>query len=597
MYRAPVTEILHTLLKVTGTKTSGFAKVLQEERFGDLSLDLLNAILDEAARFTENRITPLRQSSDQEGARLQDGQVTTAKGWKELYQDWAAAGWNSLTGAADYGGQALPISLSVAVNEMWNSGSLGFAIGPILTIGAVEALEQHASQAIKDIYLPKLISGEWMGTMNLTEPQAGSDLGALRCRAERRDDGTYRIFGQKIFITYGEHDLTDNIIHMVLARLPDAPEGSRGISLFLVPKFLVKADGGLGQHNDVICAGLEHKLGLHASPTCTMIFGNGKGEDSKAGAVGYLIGEENRGLACMFTMMNNARLLVGIQGVGVAEAATQKAITYAKERIQGRSGGTPSSAAAEPIIVHPDVQLMLLTMKALTQAARSIAYNCAFALDMAKTAEPDQRHFWTNRASLLTPLAKAFSTDIGVEVASLGVQVHGGMGYIEETGAAQLLRDARITPIYEGTNGIQAIDLVIRKLPLEDGEHIHGFIAELCQDAEAAAQAAQPELQQCGIALTNAIRDLEQATGYLQQCLAAKNTDDALAGASAYLRLLSLTAGAAYLLRSALSESQENHIHLSQFFDAYILPETAALKQIIVDGAHILQAAKAILNS
>ncbi|WP_374829787.1 acyl-CoA dehydrogenase [Paenochrobactrum pullorum] len=597
MYRAPVTEILHTLLKVTGTKTSGFAKVLQEERFGDLSLDLLNAILDEAARFTENRITPLRQSSDQEGARLQDGQVATAKGWKELYQDWAAAGWNSLTGAADYGGQALPISLSVAVNEMWNSGSLGFAIGPILTIGAVEALEQHANQAIKDIYLPKLISGEWMGTMNLTEPQAGSDLGALRCRAERRDDGTYRIFGQKIFITYGEHDLTDNIIHLVLARLPDAPEGSRGISLFLVPKFLVKADGGLGQHNDVICAGLEHKLGLHASPTCTMIFGDGKGEDSKAGAVGYLIGEENRGLACMFTMMNNARLLVGIQGVGVAEAATQKAITYAKERIQGRTGGTPSSAAAEPIIVHPDVQLMLLTMKALTQAARSIAYNCAFALDMAKMAEPDQRHFWTNRASLLTPLAKAFSTDIGVEVASLGVQVHGGMGYIEETGAAQLLRDARITPIYEGTNGIQAIDLVIRKLPLEDGEHIHGFIAELSQDAEAAAQAAQPELQQCGIALTNAIRDLEQATGYLQQCLAAKNTDDALAGASAYLRLLSLTAGAAYLLRSALSESQENHIHLSQFFDAYILPETAALKQIIVDGAHILQAAKAILNS
>ncbi|GAA0592418.1 acyl-CoA dehydrogenase [Paenochrobactrum glaciei] len=604
MYRAPVTDILHTLLKVTGTKAKGLEQVLQEERFGDLSQDLLSAILDEAARFTENRIVPLRQSGDQEGATLQEAHVTTAKGWKELYQDWAAAGWNSLTGATDYDGQGLPVSLSVAVNEMWNAGSLGFAIGPILTIGAVEALEQHASQAIKDTYLPKLISGEWMGTMNLTEPQAGSDLGALRCRAERRDDGTYRIFGQKIFITYGEHDLTDNIIHLVLARLPDAPEGSRGISLFLVPKFLSKQDGSLGQRNDVFCAGLEHKLGIHASPTCTMIFGDSKGifgdgtgELNEAGAVGYLIGEENRGLACMFTMMNNARLLVGIQGVGVAEAATQKAIAYAKERMQGRNSGKPSSTQAEAIIVHPDVQRMLLTMKALTQAARSIAYNCAFALDMANMAEPDQQGFWANRASLLTPLAKAFSTDTGVEVASLGVQVHGGMGYIEETGAAQLLRDARITPIYEGTNGIQAIDLVTRKLPLEDGQHIHGFIAELSQEADAAAQAQSPELQQCGTALSNAISDLKQATSYCQECLANKKTDDALAGATAYLRLLSLTAGAAYLVRSALNDSQEARIHLSQFFNAYILPETMALKQSIIGGAHILQAAKTILNA
>ncbi|MBB6261806.1 hypothetical protein FHS77_002372 [Paenochrobactrum gallinarii] len=597
MYRAPVTDILHTLLKVTGTKTTGLEQALQEERFGDLSQDLLSAILDEAARFTENRIVPLRQSGDQEGATLQEAHVTTAKGWKELYQDWAAAGWNSLTGSPDYDGQGLPVSLSVAVNEMWNAGSLGFAIGPILTIGAVEALEQHASQAIKDTYLPKLISGEWMGTMNLTEPQAGSDLGALRCRAERHDDGTYRIFGQKIFITYGEHDLSDNIIHLVLARLPDAPEGSRGISLFLVPKFLSKQDGSLGQRNDVFCAGLEHKLGIHASPTCTMIFGDGSGESNEAGAVGYLIGEENRGLACMFTMMNNARLLVGIQGVGVAEAATQKAIAYAKERMQGRSSGTPSSAQAEAIIVHPDVQRMLLTMKALTQAARSIAYNCAFALDMANMAEPDQKSFWENRASLLTPLAKAFSTDTGVDVASLGVQVHGGMGYIEETGAAQLLRDARITPIYEGTNGIQAIDLVTRKLPLEDGQHIHGFITELSQEADAAAQAKRPELQQCGIALSNAINDLKQATSYLQKCLADKKTDDALAGATAYLRLLSLTAGAAYLLRSALSESHEARIHLSQFFNGYILVETMALKHSIIGGAHILQAAKTILNA
>lgn len=600
MYRAPVTDILHTLLKVTGVKNTRLEQIMQEERFGDLTQDLLKTILGEAARFTENRIIPLRSIGDREGATLDKGKVTTATGWKELYQDWAAAGWNSLTGSPDHDGQGLPIALSVAVNEMWNSGSLGFAIGSILTIGAVEALEKHASQPIKEVYLPKLISGEWMGTMNLTEPQAGSDLGALRCRAERHDDGTYRLFGQKIFITYGEHDLTDNIIHLVLARLPDAPEGSKGISLFLVPKFLVKPDGSLGQRNDVFCAGLEHKLGIHASPTCTMIFGNsgdGNSELAEAGAVGYLIGEENRGLACMFTMMNNARLLVGIQGVGVAEAATQQAIAYAQERKQGRSSQTLASAPADAIIKHADVQRMLLTMKALTQAARSIAYNCAFALDMANMAEPDQQNFWANRASLLTPLAKAFSTDIGVEVASLGVQIYGGMGYIEETGAAQLLRDARITPIYEGTNGIQAIDLVTRKLPLENGQHIHQFIDELRQEATQATQAKLPELQQSGTCLNAALDELEQTTRYLQNCLKTKELDDALAGASAYLRLLSLTAGGVYLLRSALSEEQDERIHLSQFFNAYILPETIALKQSIIIGAKTLQAAKAIFNN
>ena len=590
MYRAPVSEISHTLLHV-----AGLAKALDDQRFPELSADLIAAILDEAGRFAADRIEPLRTTGDRQGAKLENGVVTTTPGWPQLYKDWAEGGWNALTGTPDYGGQGLPTLLSVAVSEMWNSGSLGFAIAPTLTMGAVEAIEKHASQQLKDIYLAKLISGEWMGTMNLTEPQAGSDVGALRSRAERRADGSYRIFGQKIFITYGEHDLTDNIVHLVLARLPDAPAGTRGISLFLVPKFLVNADGSLGRRNDVFCSGLEHKMGIHASPTCTMIYGDGYVEGEEAGAIGWLIGEENRGLNCMFTMMNNARLLVGIQGVGVAEAAYQQALHYARERKQGRAAGSKPTDGMSPIIEHPDVQRMLLTMKALTQIARSITYSCAHAIDLSHVTTDEQAQFWSDRAGLLTPLAKSFATDIGVDVASLGIQVHGGMGFIEETGAAQLLRDARITPIYEGTNGIQAIDLVTRKLPLGNGRHIHGFLDELQQDADQAAAVNRPDLGETATRLTTAIGQAREATDWLQKALAEGRLNEALAGATAYQRLLSLVAGGAYLARGALGADNTGRAQLCRFFAENLLAEVGSLKDVVIGGAASLAAVQAAL--
>ena len=430
-YTAPVRDIGFTLKHV-----AGLAPALQNGRFGDLSEDLVDAILEEAGRFATEEVAPLNEIGDRHGTPLSDGTVTMPPGWKDVYRAWSEAGWNGLTADPDFGGQGLPTSLYAATLEMWNSGSLAYGIGPTLTIGAIEALQAHASDALKEKYLARLVSGEWMATMNLTEPQAGSDLNALRSRAEPAGDGTYRIFGQKIYITYGEHDLTDNIIHLVLARLPDAPAGTRGISLFLVPKFLVGDDGAIGARNDVFCNGVEHKLGIHASPTCTMIYGDGY-DGAEPGAIGWLIGGENRGLACMFTMMNNARLAVGIQGVAAAEAAYQKALAYAGERRQGRAGKAAGEGMS-PIVDHPDVRRNLLTMKALTQAIRSICYTCAHAIDMAELCEGDEAVFWQDRANLLTPIAKAFSTDVGVEVASIGIQVHGGMGYVEETGARPL---------------------------------------------------------------------------------------------------------------------------------------------------------------
>lgn len=367
MYKAPVEEILFTLKHVAGLNDA-----LSSGNLGDLSEDIVDAVIAEAGRFAGDEIAPLAEVGDRQGATLNGHNVKSPDGWAALYKSWAEGGWGSLSGPEAFGGQALPHMLLVATFEMWNSGAMGFAIGPTLTIGAVEALEAHASDAIKTKYLPKMVSGEWMGSMNLTEPNAGSDLGVMKTRAERKPDGTYRIFGQKIFITYGEHDFSDNIVHLVLARLPDAPAGSRGISLFVVPKFLVNDDGSLGARNDVHVHSLEHKMGIHGSPTCTMIYGDGKFGD-EPGAIGWLVGEENKGLACMFTMMNNARLMVGMQGVAIAEAATQKAIAYAKERVQGRAPGWQGEGMS-PIIEHPDVARMLATMKAVTQGARAIAY-------------------------------------------------------------------------------------------------------------------------------------------------------------------------------------------------------------------------------
>jgi acyl-CoA dehydrogenase len=592
MYRAPVEEISFTLKHVAGLKAG-----LDEGAFGDLSEDLVDAILEEAGRFATDEVAPLRKVGDEKGAVLKDAEVTTPPGWKELYRRWIDGGWNALQGPEEYGGQALPAMLGVAALEMWNSGSMGFAIGPTLTMGAVEAMEKHATEDLKKKYLEKLVSGEWMGTMNLTEPQAGSDLAALRTRAERAGDGTYRIFGQKIFITYGEHDFTDNIVHMVLARLPDAPAGTRGISLFLVPKFFVNDDGSLGGRNDVFCSGLEEKLGIHGSPTCTMIYGDGFVKGSEAGAVGWLIGEENKGLACMFTMMNNARLAVGMQGVAVAEAAFQKALAYANERRQGKASTWQGEGMA-PIVHHPDVQRNLLTMKALTQTARAISYSCAHALDMARSAEGDQKLHWQDRANLLTPIAKAFSTDVGVDVASLGVQIHGGMGFIEETGAAALYRDARIAPIYEGTNGIQAIDLVMRKLPQGGGEHVFDYISELAEIVSALRTSNLHGFGQTANAIDNALDDLSNATRHLQKLAADGRADEALAGATPYLRLFALASGGAYLARGALAEQNEARQALCRFFAENLLGETRALKERVVGGgASLSAAAKSLISA
>ncbi len=584
MYRAPVSEIGHVLKHV-----AGLSDAIETGRFEQLSDDLVDAIIEEAGRYASEEIAPLAKIGDSHGTPLKDAEITMPPGWKKLYADWIAGGWAALAGPAEYGGQDLPTMLSVATFEMWNSASLSFGIGPTLTCGAVEAIDAHASDGLKDIYLEKMVSGEWMGTMNLTEPHAGSDLGTVRCRAESIGDGSYRIFGQKIFITYGEHDLTDNIVHLVLARLPDAPEGYRGLSLFLVPKYLVNDNGTVGARNDVHCASIEHKLGIHASPTCTMIYGDGFA-GKEPGAAGWLVGQQNRGLACMFTMMNSARLLVGIQGVGVAEAAYQLALDYARERRQGHAVDHQGEGMA-PIILHADIRRSLLTMRALTGAARAICYACAHAIDLGRQHDGER---WRERANLLTPIAKAFATDIGVEVASIGLQVHGGMGYIEETGAARLLRDARIAPIYEGTNGIQAIDLVTRKLPLANGEAIASYISELRQISAEVAASSRTEFGTTGEKLATALDEFDAAKDWLLAQLKAGETDTALAGATPFLRLAGLAAGGCYLAKSALVSDGDNahdRTTLARFFAENNVGECAALRSSVTGGADSLRQA------
>ncbi|MCB1459344.1 MAG: acyl-CoA dehydrogenase [Nitratireductor sp.] len=588
MYRAPVSEIAFALKQVAGMKEAMESGVL-----GDLGEDLVDAVLEEAGRFASEEIAPLNKVGDRHGTPCKDGVVTTPPGWRETYKAWSERGWNAIAGPVEHGGQGLPTMMAVAVAEMWNSASMAFGLGPLLTIGAIEALDKHGSDALKSTYLEKLVSGEWMGTMNLTEPQAGSDLNALKARAERRDDGTYRIFGQKIFITYGEHDLTENICHLVLARLPDAPAGTRGISLFMVPKFLVNEDGSLGARNDVWCQSVEHKLGIHGSPTCVMLYGDGK-FGNEPGAVGWLIGEENRGLACMFTMMNNARLNVGTQGVAIAEAAYQHALAYAKDRRQGKAPGATGEGMS-PIIDHPDIASTLLTMKAQVQAARAICYSCAHALDMARAGGEDAT-FWSERASLLTPIAKAYSTDIGVEVANQGVQIHGGMGFIEETGAAQFLRDSRINPIYEGTNGIQSIDLVMRKLPLSGGEAVTRYIGELRAIAEAVRASNRDGFGATASELGNALDDVAETTQWMLTAMAEGRQEEVLAGATAYLRQFGLVAGGAYLAKAGLASGDENRAHLARFFAENFLSECRAIKSRVMFGASSMLAARQLLD-
>ena len=595
MYRAPLSDIAFTLNHIAGLR-----EAISAGLFPNVSEELLETILSEAGRFAAEEIAPLNRVGDQDPPRLENGAVTMPPGWRKVYRRWQEAGWNALGAPEEVGGQALPMLISAAMQEMWNGASMAFGIGPTLTMGAIEALVRHAAPELQERYLPPIASGEWMATMNLTEPQAGSDLGALKTRAERRDDGSYRLFGQKIFITYGEHDLTDNIVHLVLARLPDAPPGSKGISLFLVPKMLPGPDGML-RRNDLVCAGLEHKLGIHGSPTCTMIYGDGSAAEAgaEAGAVGWLLGEEHRGLACMFTMMNNARLMVGVQGVGIAERALQQASAYAAERRQGRAADWTGDCMS-PIIRHPDVRRMLLTMRGLTAASRAICYACAHAIDMAHMdaglsgGAGHDRNFWSERADLLTPVAKAFATDAGIEVASLGVQVHGGMGYIEEAGAAQHFRDARIAAIYEGTNGIQAIDLVTRKLPQSGGGHVRQFIRELREIAERSRAMNRADFGRMGARLSASLDDLDSATEHLLSELAAGRNEAALAGATPYLRLFGLAAGGCYLAKGALAAAGEPgpasalRIGTARFFAERLCPETAALATAVEEGAEAL---------
>jgi alkylation response protein AidB-like acyl-CoA dehydrogenase len=582
-YRAPVADIAFAL-----KHAARFAQARADGIY-DLDDDVLDAVLEEAGKFASDVIAPLNRVGDLHGTPFRDGKVTTPPGWKDAYTSWAAAGWNGLASPEPWGGQGLPHAVNAACIEMWNSGSMAFGIGPVLTMAAINALAQHGTDALKQSYLPKLISGEWMGTMQLTEPQAGSDVGALRTKAERARDGTYLISGSKIFITYGEHDLTDNIIHFVLARLPDAPAGTRGISLFLVPKFMLNGDGSIGARNDVRAHSIEHKVGIHASPTCTMVYGD------SGGATGFLVGEENRGMACMFTMMNEARLAVALQGVAVAEAATQQATAYARERRQGqavgRAAGTPAAQAAA-IIDHVDVRRMLMSMRALTRAARAICYAVAVAIDRSQRAGDDTaRKTAHERASLLTPVAKAFATDIGSEVASLGVQVHGGMGYIEETGAAQLFRDARIAQIYEGTNGIQAIDLVTRKLPLAGGAAVGAYLDELRATVVAVKATNDPGFGATGTRLGEAVDHLARTTAWLQSKLDSE-PEAALAGATPYLRLFGLAAGGCMLadealaaLRLAGDADAPARIAAARFFAENLTTAAGGLAATVTEGA------------
>jgi alkylation response protein AidB-like acyl-CoA dehydrogenase len=587
-FTAPVADIAFTL-----KHTAGLSRAIAAGLYGDLTEDVLDAVLAEAGKFATDVIAPLNVVGDRHGTPFKDGVVTTPPGFKEAYAAWAGAGWNGLAAATEWGGQGLPHAVNAACIEMWNAAAMAFALGPFLTMGAVEAMQAHASDALKQAYLPKLVSGEWTGTMELTEPQAGSDVGALRTRAQRTPDGSYRITGQKIFITYGEHDLTGNIIHFVLARLPDAPAGTRGISLFLVPKFLLGKDGAPGARNDLRCHSIEHKLGIHGSPTCTMIYGD------NGGATGFIVGEENRGLNCMFTMMNNARLNVGLQGVAIAERATQAAFAYARERRQGRAGNG-AAGAPSAIVEHPDVRRMLLTMRSLTRAARAICYSTGVAIDAARHApDAEARRLADDRAALLTPIAKAFSTDIGTEVASLGGQVHGGMGFIEETGAAQLYRDARIAQIYEGTNGIQAVDLVARKLPLSDGAAVRAYIDELRRTAAAVAASNDPAFGATGVRLIEAVDSLARATEWLL-AQRGKSADAALAGATPYLRLFGLASGGcalAYEARAALRLAGGNGAHdageraaLARFFAENLAVQAGGLERTVTEGADSVSA-------
>ncbi len=540
--------------------------------------ELTNQILDEAARLAGQVWAPLNQSGDREGCLLENGVVRTPKGFVDAYGAYVEGGWNGLAIDSDHGGMGLPSTLATAVQEMWHGSNLALGLCPLLTLGAIQALITHADPALRAAYLPKLTAGKWTATMNLTEPQAGSDLGEIRTRAVR-DGDRFRIHGQKIYITFGEHDLAENIIHLVLARAPDGAPGTGGLGLYLVPKFLPDGDGNPGVRNDLRCVSLEHKLGIHGSPTAVMAYGDNDG------AIGYQVGDEFGGIACMFTMMNAARIAVGLQGVGVAERAYQRAVEYARTRVQSR----PLNGGKQPvaIIQHPDVRRMLLTMRALTEAARAVTYYTTAQADIARR-HPDAaaRDHANARVELLTPIVKAWCTDISTEVASLGIQVHGGMGYIEETGAAQHWRDARITPIYEGTNGIQANDLLGRKLLRDQGAAMHDLIAEL--QTAATAFAKSPATASFATTFAPAVGNLEAATAWLLDH-GARDLNETFAGATAYLHLTGQVVGAWLMGRAASAGGDTAFVQHKQltadYFASAILPQTNALRAAITGAA------------
>ncbi len=562
------------------------AEIARLPGYEDASPDVVDAVLEEAGKLATEVLSPLNRIGDTEGARHTGDGVRTATGWPEAYRAFVDGGWNGVGCNPEFGGQGLPKLVSTAVAEMWNSANLSFALGPMLTQGAIEAIEVHGSDAQRATYLERMVTGEWMGTMNLTEPQAGSDLSVVRTRAVPAGDH-YLISGQKIYITYGEHDLTENIIHLVLGRLQDAPAGTRGLSLFIVPKFLVNADGSLGARNDVRCVSIEHKLGIHGSPTAVMAYGE------QGGAVGYLIGEPNRGLEYMFTMMNNARHAVGLEGVAIGERAYQHALHYARERVQGKPVGY-TGQGVPAIVEHADVRRMLMTMRAMTEAMRALAYVCGAAFDRGnRETDAGRRAYYQRRGDLLTPIVKGWSTETGVKLASLGVQVHGGMGFVEETGAAQYLRDVRITPIYEGTTGVQAQDLVGRKTQRDGGHGARELIAEMKSVAAALSACDDTRARTIGRELDAGVAALE---GALTWVLGAAALDPRLpaAGSVHYLELWGVVCGGWLLGQSALICLQGNgtdaefdaaKIETARFYALQVLPEAAMLEHKIVHGS------------
>ena len=581
-YTAPVRDITFVLNNVVG-----LADIAKLDGYEDATPDLVEAILEESARFTADVLAPLNWAGDQQGSQWNEGEVVTPDGWKEAYAQFIENGWNSLSFPTEFGGQGLPMTVAAAVQEMWKSANLSFGLCPSLTQGAVEAIAHHASDELQRRYLPKMVEGVWTGTMNLTEPQAGSDLAAMRTCAEPSGDH-YLIKGQKIYITYGEHDLTENIIHLVLARLPDAPEGVKGISLFIVPKFMINDDGSIGERNDVKCLSIEHKLGIRASPTCVMSYGDNQG------AVGYLVGKEHYGLMYMFTMMNQARHAVGVEGYSMAERAYQQALSYARDRKQGKTllGKDEQDQA---IINHPDIRRILMTMRSTTEAMRGLGLECAAAFDLARRQDDEAvREKMQRRGELLTPLVKGWSTEMGVEMCSLGVQVHGGMGFIEETGAAQFLRDARITPIYEGTTAIQANDLIGRKTARDGGRGISELLADMNTTLALLKQADHLDMKAISERFEPAITSAENATQWL---LGQNDVTLSSATSVEFLMMQGRLAGGWMLARSALAalllkqqDGADNDyldakIMLARYYAERMLPLVESSETIVVVGA------------